>query len=164
MKWVPFVSYQFGINVNLTNVVIPCRGLRYGVPNFSYLFILCAEGFSAPHQTRAMARFKGLSQMRNVNHLMFINDSLLLFEANEGSVLAVNSIISAYEWDLLSWEVINCWKTSVMYSASTWRSVNNMLHIIDLESEASRGKHLELATYIGRSNKKCNVYLRMHLE
>jgi hypothetical protein len=86
MKCVSTVSYQFRINGDLTDVVNPGRGLRQGDPISPYLFLLCAEGFSAlltkAKDDGLIRGIKLATSAPRVNHLLFTDDSLLLLEAN----------------------------------------------------------------------------------
>jgi hypothetical protein len=101
MKCVSTVSYRFRINGELTNTVLPGRGLRQGDPISPYLFLLCAEGFSAMlNKAKAEGLLNGIKLAPNaprVNHLLFADDSLLLLEANIQNVETVKSILQTYE-------------------------------------------------------------------
>src|SRR5664279_4493568 len=109
MKCVRPVSYRFKVNGNVTDTIIPGRGLRQVDPISPYLFLLCAEGFSALIQdVEERGNIKGIKlapSAPSVNHLLFADDSLLLLEATTVSAAAVNAILQAFE--AASGQVIN---------------------------------------------------------
>jgi hypothetical protein len=46
MRCVTFVRYVVRVNEELTDPVMPSRGIRQGEPISPYLFLLCTEGLS----------------------------------------------------------------------------------------------------------------------
>ena len=81
MKCVKTVKYKFRINGQLTDEVIPGRGLRHGDPISPYLFLLCAEGFSAMlHHAESVGQIEGIKLANSaptVTHLLFADDSIV---------------------------------------------------------------------------------------
>lgn len=100
-KCVETVTYRFKVNGGLTDMIIPGRGLRQGDPLSPYLFLLCAEGFSALLQQAERAQhINGISICQGapqVNHLLFADDSLLFMKANPEAAQEINTILNVYE-------------------------------------------------------------------
>ena len=101
MKCVTSVSYWLQVNGNLSNSFVPERDLKQGDPLSPYLFLLCAEGFSALLKD---AERRGViigacicSNAPSVSHLLFADDSLLLVQANRENAKHLQSILQLYE-------------------------------------------------------------------
>jgi hypothetical protein len=88
MKCVTTVSYRIRVTGELSDPFVPERGLRQGDPLSPYLFLLCAEGFSALlEEAEREGRMSGIRVCQNapsVSHLLFADDSLILFRADGG--------------------------------------------------------------------------------
>ena len=100
MKCVTSVRYSFQINGKVLGEVIPTRGLRQGDPLSPYLFLICAEGFSALiRMAEARGDITGLKVARNapsISHLFFADDSLLFLRASTKSLQTIQDIFSLY--------------------------------------------------------------------
>lgn len=163
MKCVTIVTYRFRVNGDLTGYIVPGRGLRQGDPISPYLFLICAEGFSALlNHAEEEGRIRGIQlapTAPRVSHLLFADDSLLVMEATLQSVQAISEILQVYEES--SGQVINREKSSVMFSSNAKQSAKNLLlQELQLGAESMRGKYLGLPTYIWKSVKRCFAYIK----
>jgi hypothetical protein len=75
--------------------------LRQGDPLSPYLFLLCAEGFSAllqqAEQEGKIAGVKVCPGAPSVLHLLFVDDSLILIRTTEGDTKQLRDILDLYE-------------------------------------------------------------------
>lgn len=121
MKCVSSVSYRIKVNGVLSDVFTPERGLRHGDPLSPYLFLIYAEGFSALlKQSEENGALKGVRVCPgapSVSHLLFADDSLILFRANRGDAQQLQRILRIYEE--CSGQVINKEKSAIMFSTNT---------------------------------------------
>lgn len=87
MECVTSVSYRIKVNGDLTDIFKPKRG-RQGDPLSPYLFLLCAEGFSALLQVvereGLIAGVKACPAAPSVSHVLSADDSLTMIRATEG--------------------------------------------------------------------------------
>jgi hypothetical protein len=157
MKCISTVSYSALLNGKPTDIIIPERGLRQGDPLSPYLFLLCAKGLSTLLQkSKADHKLCGVAVSRGgprVNHLLFADDSLLFFRANNSECQVVKEILWVYE--TASGQKLNCEKMALFFSANT--SPDTAGAIRDLwgaSNTHSIEKYLGLPSFIGRSKIK----------
>jgi hypothetical protein len=164
MNCVTSVKYRIRVNRELSVELIPERGLRQGDPISPYLFLLCAEGFSALLSKAELdGKLQGIRVCRGadlmVSHLLFADDSLILCKANEENAIKLKEILTVY--DDCSGQVINTEKSAVMFSPNTGdtqrRQVTDILSIC-LETRSE--KYLGLPVYVGRSQTNVFAYLK----
>jgi hypothetical protein len=154
MRCISSVTYRIKVNGALTECITPMRGLRQGYPISSYLFLVCAEGFSSLlNVVEARGELTGIkvcSTAPSINHLLFADDSLLLLKINDGSAQCLQNILSLYEDG--SGQIINKEKLSIMFSRITNDAEKQeLMASLDIGSEARNEKYLGLPVYMGRS-------------
>lgn len=83
MKCVSTVRYQVKVNGELSEVFVPQRGLRQGDPLSPYLFLLCAEAFSAllkkGERDNLLAGVKVCNNAPSISHLLIAGSYRLSF-------------------------------------------------------------------------------------
>jgi hypothetical protein len=163
MLCVTSVRYQVRVNGALTDVIAPERGLRQGDPLSPYLFLLCAEGFSALLNKAEMdGELEGIkicNDAPSFNHLLFADDSLVLIKATRESARSLQHVLKLYE--VCSGQTINFDKSSIMFSENT--KARHKAHVrsaLNIRTEAVTEKYLGLPVHVGRSRSKTFEYLK----
>ena len=155
------VTYRIKVNDELTEEIIPNRGLRQGDPLSPYLFLICVEAFSfllgAAEGSGELSGVKICHHASSINHLLFADDSLL--KVDDWSATHPQNILCLYED--CSGQTINKEKSSVMFSKNT-KSLekNQFMASLVITTEAQNEKYLGLPMYMGRSKKRTFEYLK----
>ena len=120
MSCVTTPSFSILINGKPFGMIHPSRGICQGDPLSPYLFLLCAEGFTALlNKAESEGRIKGISIYRGalkVTNLMFADDSLLFCQASRDEGETIAEILQTYE--RASRQSINLEKSSVYFSSN----------------------------------------------
>jgi len=151
------------VNGEHTEQIVPERGLRQGDPLSPYLFLICAEAFSCLlNAAEARGELTGVKICRgapSINHLLFADDSLLLFQINDQSAGHLQNVLSLYE--NCSGQLVNKDKSSVMFSKNTSEEIKSAFMLsLDLAAETLNEKYLGLPVFIGNSKVKTFSYLK----
>lgn len=156
MHCVTTVRYKILINGVPSEQIIPTRGLRQGDPLSPYLFILCAEGLSLLLlNAEERGKIHGIRVARGaptVSHLLFADDSLLFFKANNQEASLIKHCLREYE--VASGQTVNYHKSSVTFSGNTQINIReDICRILEVEHKDDLGKYLGLPSFINRNKR-----------
>ena len=163
MQCVSTVSYRIKVNGEMTEEIIPTRGLRQGDPLSPYLFLICAEGFSGLLiEAERTGNLEGVTICANapsITHLLFADDSLLLLKVNDENANCLQHVLQLYEE--CSGQMINKDKSSILFSKNCGQGRKAaFMSLLNLSHEARSDKYLGLPVYMGRSKSKLFAYLK----
>lgn len=166
MKCITTLSYRIKVNGELTDEILPTRGLRQGDPLSPYLVLLCADGFSTLlNATESSGALEGVSICRDapsITHLLFANDSLLLLKVNDESAHHLRQVLQLYE--NCSGQIINKDKSSIMFRTNTKMvERGRFMEILDIPRETRSDKYLGLPVYIDCSKTKVSEHLKQRV-
>lgn len=143
--------------------IILRRGLRQGDPLSPYLFIICAEGLSSYLNAMEERRMiKGCQVARwvpKVTHLLFVDDSYILFNANKDECRNIKECLLIYE--KASGQKVNFEKSTAVFSLNVPLGLKqDLVSILRIPPRNHAGKYLGLPTVIGRNKSKLSANLK----
>ncbi|XP_062020783.1 uncharacterized protein LOC133737191 [Rosa rugosa] len=166
MQCVTTVRYAFLLNGQPRGYLTPTRGLRQGDPLSPYLFLLCAEVFSALLERKVLnGELKGISVCEDapvIHHLLFADDSLLFGKATYAECFHIKEVLKDYE--LASGQQINFSKSNIVFSKRVPEvDKQAMAGYLGVSIEAKHEKYLGLPTYMGRNKTAPFSYIKERL-
>lgn len=157
MECVKSPSYSILLNGEPHGFVSPTRGIRQGDPLSPYLFLICAEGFTALlRKAERDKRLSGISVCRGgprISHLLFADDSLLFCQAKLEECNNLMDILTLYEES--SGQKINRDKTAIFFSRNTAENKREEIKSRwGAQVLSQYEKYLGLPALVGRSKEQ----------
>ena len=163
MSMITSVSFSVLFNGERLESFSPSRGIRQGDPISPYLFLIAAEGLSCllkhSSQSLVLGGIKVAPTAPVVNHLLFADDSLLLFKSSVQGANEVSNLLDAY--CLASGQRVNYDKSSIFFSKGCPETLRvEIKNILNVQNESLSEKYLGLPTDVGQSKNGTFKYLR----
>uniref|UniRef100_A0A803QCJ3 Reverse transcriptase domain-containing protein n=1 Tax=Cannabis sativa TaxID=3483 RepID=A0A803QCJ3_CANSA len=156
------VTIRFNINGQISDPILPSRGIRQGDPLSPYLFLLCSEGLTpALRLQEQRGSFRGISIARTapaIFHLLFADDTLLFTIASPSSCDALKEALTIY--NLATGQRVNYAKSSILFSPNTPPSITTyFFKTLGLEPRPFISKYLGIPKCFGCSKKSSFDFL-----
>lgn len=158
-----FCFLSVRVNQSLFWEFLPHRGLRQGDPLSPYIFVICAQVFSAIINRETTTNlFRGVKIANNcpmMSHLFFADDSLIFVRATRNDFLMVKHCIDMYE--VASGQVINFEKSAITFCPSSFSEImNNIQHFLSIPVVSGHELYLGLPNFSLRSKRVLFSFLR----
>lgn len=125
--------------------------MRQGNPISPYLFLIAAEGLSCLLKSSSQSSFAGIKvapTAPTINHLLFADDSLLLFKANVEGSEEVSNLLDIY--CRASGQRINHEKSSIFFSKGCPESIKEEVkNSLNVQNESLNERYLGMPTDVG---------------
>uniref|UniRef100_A0A803PA04 Reverse transcriptase domain-containing protein n=1 Tax=Cannabis sativa TaxID=3483 RepID=A0A803PA04_CANSA len=163
MKCVKSAKYCVTHANNEVGPIIPTRGIRQGDPLSPYLFILCAEGFSAllrKYERRGWLHgCKVANGAPRVSHMLFADNSYLYCKATENEAQRIEEVLLKFE--LATGQKVNFSKSSIFFSVNTLSSMKDRINsILGMVTAAEDSLYLGLPSSMGRNKSATLGFLK----
>jgi hypothetical protein len=154
MRCVTSARYAVRVNGDLTEPVLPSRGIRQGDPISPYLFLLCTEGLSCLlKQQEVQGELQGIKNGRlgpAISHLLFADDCIFFARSDSRSVEALQNTLTLYCEG--SGQKINLDKSTIFFGNGCKEEVKNEVkQKLGVFNESLQESYLGMPTEVGRS-------------
>lgn len=163
MSMVRSLSFSVLFNGERLDTFNPSRGIRQGDPISPYIFLIAAEGLSCLlKSSSSLSQLEGIkvaSTAPAMNHLLFADDSLLLFKSSVEGAVAVSNLLESY--CVASGQRINHEKSSIFFSKGCPQAMRESIkHILNVQNESLSDRYLGMPTDVAHSKNGTFRYLR----
>ncbi|XP_012439956.1 uncharacterized protein LOC105765419 [Gossypium raimondii] len=143
MRCMASISYTLGINGNLSDKIVPSKGLRQGDPLSPCIFFVCAEGFIVLLQKAKEEK----------------DDRLLFGDDSKERAENMQHFNSTYEKAL--GQMVNYDKSLVFFGSSFKEEDNNVVSdALEVRASSNPDKYLGLPMMVGhRKNRAFSYYV-----
>jgi hypothetical protein len=154
MRCVTSARYAVRVNGDLTEPVVPMRGIRQGDPISPYLFILCTEGLSCLlKKQEAQGELQGIKNGRlgpSISHLLFADDSIFFAKSDRRSVDALHHTLNLFCDG--SGQKINLDKSTIFFGNGCRNEIKMAVkQKLGVHNELLQDYYLGMPTDVGRS-------------
>jgi hypothetical protein len=156
MMCVTTVTYSVKLNGAILDAFAPSRGLRQGDPLSPFLFLFIVDGLSAllsrSIEMNMVQPLRICPQAPGLSHLLFADDTLLFFKANQEQAEEVLQILDMFA--KATGQLINRAKCSVIFCDSCPEERKIAVKAaLQVQEDAFEDKYLGLPTPAGRMHR-----------